>query len=371
LFLKLGEAQSLSPENLMTRQTHDDPPPDAKISPDVASQQIRAVTLGRLSPPATAVQIQTFQEQSWWTEGQRVAADWQMTSLLADPWEVALAPAVQRGRSSELAGLVADGGERFVLALAAIAEAELWNAHRQANPPDLQSMDGRVLAAGQEMAQRALAELASYYLLAVGHSVANVTARTLALDTDRHPQLLDALGSWFPVRSEESRDWLSLNRDTARSLRRLAKTARPASQAIVEPVTRLLQSPEWHELSQLRGAHYHRRRPQSAGVMGVPLANPWTFGDGVVLMNLGGSYTDGDNLAMTTTDLVRRLCGVMASVLDELREKVVAVVQEIQAELSQRANTAEPPQWLTTLRAAAEDQAAASHELENDHRPAT
>jgi phenylpyruvate tautomerase PptA (4-oxalocrotonate tautomerase family) len=363
LFLKLGEAQSLSPENLMTRQTHDDPLPDAKVSPDAANQQIRAVSLGRLSAPATTVQIQKLQEQPWWTEGQRVAADWQMTSLLAHPWEVALAPAVQRGRSSELAGLIADGGERFVLALAAIAEAELWNAQRRANPPDPQSMDGRVLAAGQEMAQRALSELASHYLLAVGHSVANVTARTLALDTDRHPQLLDALGSWFPVRSEESRDWLSLNRDTARSLRRLAKTARPASQAIVEPMTRLLQSSEWHELSQLRGAHYHRRRPQSAGVMGVPLANPWTFGDGVVRMNLGGSYTDGDNLAMTTTDLVRRLSGVMASVLDELREKVVAVVQEIQAELSQRADTMEPPQWLTTLRAAAEGQAAASHEL--------
>jgi hypothetical protein len=348
----------------MTTPTHDDQLSDAMIPPAGVSQEIRAVTLGRLTAPATAAQIYRFREQPWWTEGQRVAVDWQMTSVLADPWEVALAPAVQRGRSSELAGLIADGGERFVLAIAALAEAELWSIYRGTNPPDLRSTEGRVLDAGQEMAHRAVAELASYYLLAVGHTVANVTARILALDTDRHPQLLDALGSWFPVRSEESRDWLSLNPDIARSLRRLAKTARPASRVIVEPATRLVQSPEWRELSQLRGAHYHRRRPQSAGVMGVPLANPWTPGDGVVRMSLGGgSYTDGDNLAMTTTDLCRRLSGVVASVLDDLREMVMAVVQEIQAELSQRANTMEPPQWLTTFRAAVEDQDAGSHEL--------
>ena len=114
-----------------------------------------------------------------------------------------------------------------------------------------------------------MAELASYYLLGVGHTVANVTARTLALDSNRHPQLLDALGSWFPVNSDEPLNWLSLNRNTARSLRRLAKIGRPSIQAISEPATKLLQSPEWHEINQLRGAHYHRRRPQSAGVMGV------------------------------------------------------------------------------------------------------
>jgi hypothetical protein len=173
------------------------------------------------------------------------------------------------------------------------------------NPPDLQNVEGRVLDAANEMVQRAMAELASYYLLGVGHTVANITARTLALDSDRHPQLLDALGSWFPAYSDESRDWLSLNRDTARSLRRLAKVGRPTIQAICEPMTTLFQSPEWRELDQLRGAHYHRRRPQSAGVMGVPLTNPWTSGNGVARMNFGSDqYTDGDNLAMSTTDLV-------------------------------------------------------------------
>ena len=179
--------------------------------------------------------------------GQCAAADLQMTSLQADFWEAGMAPAVERGRSSELAGLLAGSGEQFALALAALAEAELWSRHRRANPPDLESDEGRVLDAGQEMAQRAMAELANYYLLSVGHAVANVTGRTLALDTTRHPQLLDALGSWFPVGSEESRDWLSLNRDTVRPLRRLAKTGSAAIQVIAEPATALVQAPEWQE----------------------------------------------------------------------------------------------------------------------------
>lgn len=315
--------------------------PGAPLAPDLAYQEIRSVTLGRLAAPTTPDDVRQLQQQRWWMVGQRAAADLQMTSMQADFWEAALAPAVERGRSRELAGLLAGGGEQFALALAAVSEAELWSLHRRTNPPDLNSGEGRVLDAGQEMAQRAMAELASYYLLGVGHTVANVTARTLALASDRHPHLVDALGSWFPVGSEESRDWLSLNRDTVRSLRRLAKAGSAAVHVIAEPATALLQSPEWHELSRLRGAHYHRRRPQSAGVIGVPLANPWTFGDGVARMSLGASqYTDGDNLAMNTTDLARRLSRVVASAQDDLRGKVTAVVQEMQTQFAQAASAA-------------------------------
>jgi hypothetical protein len=240
--------------------------PGPPLLPDQADQEIRSVTPGRLAAPTTSDDVRQLRQQQWWVVGQRTASDLQMMSLQADFWEASLAPAVQYGRSSELAGLLAGLGEQFALALAALSEAELWNVHRRINPPDLQSVEGRVLDAANEMVQRAMAELASYYLLGVGHTVANVTARTLALDSNRHPQLLDALGSWFPANSDESRDWLSLNRDTVRALRRLAKIGRPTIQAISEPATKLLQSPEWHDLNQLRGAHYHRRRPlRSAG----------------------------------------------------------------------------------------------------------
>lgn len=336
--------QGACPEFCMTGFPEPGQPPDPSIPPDVVGLEIRAVTPGRLAATATPEDLHELHQQRWWVLGQQVSADCQMMSLQSGFWEAGLAPAVQRGRSSELVGLIAGGGEQLALALAALTEAELWNGYRRAKPPDLQSVEGLVLDAAQEMVQRAMAELAGYYLLGVGHTVANVTARTLALHTARHPQLLDAIGSWFLAGSEEPRDWLSLNRDTARSLRRLASTARPAIQLIAEPATRLVQSPEWQELSKLRSSHYHRRRPQAAGVLGVPLANPWSPGDGVVQMRLGADqYTDGDNLAVSTTDLARRLSTIVATVLDDLRGKVTAAVQEIQAELSQAADAAKPP----------------------------
>jgi hypothetical protein len=117
------------------------------ISPDFANQQILSVTLGRLAAPATIDEVRQLQQQRWWVVGQRAAADLQMTSMQADFWEAGLAPAVERGRSSELAGLLAGSGEQFALALAALAEAELWSCHRRSNPPDLESDEGRVLDA--------------------------------------------------------------------------------------------------------------------------------------------------------------------------------------------------------------------------------
>ena len=120
---------------------------DESFSPDTANQQIRSVTLGRLAAPATTDDVRQLREQRWWVAGQCAAADLQMTSLQADFWEAGMAPAVERGRSSELAGLLAGSGEQFALALAALAEAELWSRHRRANPPDLESDEGRVLDA--------------------------------------------------------------------------------------------------------------------------------------------------------------------------------------------------------------------------------
>ena len=121
----------------------DDQRPGPPVSPHFASQEIRSVTPGRLAAPATSDDVRQLQQEHWWIVGQRTAADLQLMSLQSGLWEAALAPAVQRGRSSELAGLLAGAGEQFALALAALAEAELWNVHRRINPPDLQSDEGR------------------------------------------------------------------------------------------------------------------------------------------------------------------------------------------------------------------------------------
>ncbi len=191
-----------------------------------------------------------------------------------------------------------------------------------------------MVAAAQEMTHRAMADMVTHFLLATGHALANVTIRTLALDARMHAHLLDSLGSPSPVNSQNPKDWLSLNQDNVRQLRRVAKkTASSALQTIPEAATDLVLSPDWQELDQLRGADYHRRRPQSAGLSGVPLANPWTFSNGVMAMNFGGGqYTDGDDLARDTTDLGRRVMVRFSSALTTMLPTVLAVIAEVQRE---------------------------------------
>jgi hypothetical protein len=114
---------------------------------------------------------------------------------------------------------------------------------------------------------------------------------------------------------------------------RMRRAARQAStstaQNLAGPATALLMAPAWQELDQLRGEHYHRRRPQSAGIAGVPLASPWRFtSDASHMDGGGGQYTDGDGLAHDTTDLVRRALGELTSAMARLLVQVKTVVQE-------------------------------------------
>jgi hypothetical protein len=294
---------------------------------------LSAVVPSRLAARTPPETVRKLSSEAWWMTTQKVACDWQGMSAWADFWEVA-APRIQYGRSHDLVGCIADGGERLALALAGVTEAELWRVYRQDIPPEVRQLDAmkrRLVDAANEMAHRAMAELASYYLLAAGHAVANVTARTLALDSQLHAKLLDLLGSWYPVNSSEREDWLSLNKETVRRLRRAARQATiPAARDLAEPSTALLMSQAWQDLDQLRGAHYHRRRPQSAGIAGVPLNSPWRFAHGMAHMDGGGDqYLDGDGLADKTTDLARRALDDLASVMQRLLIQVQLVVGEM------------------------------------------
>jgi hypothetical protein len=295
---------------------------------------VSAVNPYRLAAPTPPEAVKDLSQAAWWKATQNVAFDWQATSIWADLWEL-LAPKVQYGRGHDLAGLIADGGERLALALAAVTEAELWRIYRQDVPPEVRKLDEmrrRSVSAANEMAHRAMAELASYYLLATGHILANVTVRALALDSQLHQVLFDLLGSWYPVGSSDPKDWLSLNRDTVRQLRKAAKRSSPATHSLAEPASALLMAPAWQELDQLRGEHYHRRRPQSAGVAGVPLASPWSFSSGVSYMDAGGGqYADGDGLADKTTDLVRRALGELTSAMPQLLAQVQMAVEELKS----------------------------------------
>jgi hypothetical protein len=269
-------------------------------------------------------------QQEWWKTAEQVASDWQFFSQWSEWWELATAPAF--GRANELAGLIASAGEQLALGMAATVETELWRAFRDANPID-DTERGRGRDAAEEMGHRAMAELAGYYLLGTGHGLANITARALAMDPEVHPLLLDAVGTWCPPGSAERRDWLSLNRETVRDLRRVARrSGKQVLVAVAEPVTTLVMDDAWGKLGQLCGAHYHRRRPQSAGVSGVPLTSPWeASGIAAMSLNFGGrEYTDGDGLAHDTSDLARRVLDGLAATMKTLLERVRDVLEDAQ-----------------------------------------
>jgi hypothetical protein len=289
-----------------------------------------AVIPGRLAASISGEDLLAVRREAWWKTAQEVASDWQSISMWAEWWELATAPAVQHGRAHELAGLIASGGEQLALALAALVETELWRSFREANPVDTTER-GIGLGAANEMGHRAMAELAAYYLMSTGHGLANITARTLALDSQLHPHLLDALGAWCPVGSTDPRDWLSLNRGTAKALRQVArKSGSPPVQSVIEPITALALSEPWRELESRRGAHYHRRRPQSAGLAGVPFASPWIASGGAMSLNFGGrEYTDGDGLAHDTSDLALRVLAELDGAMETLLARVKAVVDDI------------------------------------------
>ena len=80
----------------------------------------------------------------------------------------------------------------------------------------------------------------------------------------------------------------------------------------------------------LAGAHYHRRRPQSAGVARVPLASPWVAsGMSMSLNAFGREYTDGDGLAHDTSGLARRVLARLAVTMKALRDRVMATWQDV------------------------------------------
>ena len=86
-------------------------------------QTLSAVTPSRLAARTPPEAVRSLSCEAWWMATQKVASDWQGMSVWADFWEVS-SPRVQYGRSHDLVGCIADGGERLALALAAVTEAE-------------------------------------------------------------------------------------------------------------------------------------------------------------------------------------------------------------------------------------------------------
>src|SRR5207247_9011103 len=94
---------------------------------------------------------------------------------------------LRAGRRAGFTSWPAIWPERASSSLACLADHEF----SQWASVDLSSVQSHEKAAA-EMAQRALAELESYYVIGVGHALANMTGRVLALDPGLHQHLVGA-----------------------------------------------------------------------------------------------------------------------------------------------------------------------------------
>lgn len=253
-----------------------------------------------------------------------VAAEWQTTSQRAAMWEMGgTLHGVQRDRMTEIARLISGAGEQLALARAAAIECELWRLQRQAQGEDKD---------GDEMCHRSLAELLMYYCISTGHAVANLTGRLLALDGRLHEWLLDQLETNLPPHSNDRRDWLSCDQVTTMKLRKVARrAATPEQQQIPGALTELIRSDAWRNLTERRAIDFHRSRPQSHGVIGVPQGSLWEYQEGGAWKLSGGimSYDDGLHLAAITTSFGNDALAALVVAMSQLFDDGVQLINQI------------------------------------------
>ncbi|HUY45212.1 MAG TPA: hypothetical protein VMV92_05755 [Streptosporangiaceae bacterium] len=160
---------------------------------------------------------------------------WQSRGLFAEFWELA---GREKDRLYELAGYMAGAGEQLGLACLADHEFSQWTS------ADLSSAQPHEKVAA-EMAERALAELESYYVIGVGHALANLTGRVLALDPGLQQHLAAAkyIKTTFQPLSDAREDWLSMNSNVARALQKVAaKSDMPSFIHLADPAAELAGS---------------------------------------------------------------------------------------------------------------------------------
>lgn len=218
---------------------------------------------------------------------------------------------VQRDRFTELAGLFSSLGEQLALAQASLVECELWRHKRQTDD-----------ATGDEMCHRAVSELLIYFCVSIGYGLTNITGRLLACDPNLHPVMLDVIGTTLPPFSDDRRDWLSCNSPTVKNLRKIGKSQSQQAPTVAAGVTTLVNSPAWNEAHRRRAFDFHRRRPNSHDVAGVPMRSLWevTAGGSWHLRGAGPTYTDGQGLAYRTTMNGRAVLQSLVACLDDLVE---------------------------------------------------
>lgn len=229
------------------------------------------------------------------------ALDWQGTAGHAVFWEIgAEAPERGEGRVYALAGQMASAGEQLSLAHAAAVEVALWREVRKKADPD----------AAHEMCMRAMAETQSLFVMGTGHALANVAVRALALNQGLRADLIKKFqrgSSSLTLQpfSQERDDWVSLNASTCKTIRAVAQSSQVQEVIqLVKPVVDFGLGQSWQNLSERRGEDFHRWRPQTHGVQGLPRTSPWVRTGRSQVLNLGHpTYYEACGLADETARL--------------------------------------------------------------------
>jgi hypothetical protein len=309
--------------------------------PEVSDTDELMIWPGRLAADTDGETVRAVLKRRRWDQKSEVAKAWHVTRSEAQWQELgAVDCGIERNRIFELLGCMSSISERFGLAIAAGNEVALWEQRRAQLGSD------RGDQAAHEMCQRAMGEHFAYYLLGTGHGLAAVVLRTLALDDVLRPRLLDVLGASCVIDSGDPLDWPALNTDTCRKLRRVARdSTRPAMQAVVEPITTITQSSLWGELDAIRGEAYHRRRPQTSLVDGVPLGSAWRFGpNGAATLALGTARpTERDDYTAKTIEVMHQVEQVLVEQLPALLTHIGAVRSDLTAKRRNRATAVATP----------------------------
>lgn len=235
---------------------------------------------------------------------QRVAAqalEWQTFGGQAIFLEMGAATKrADENRMYELVGQMASVGEQIALARAAGVEVALWREVRDATEPD----------AEHEMSMRAMAEAQCLFVIGTGHALANVAVRALCLDRKLRAELAKKFAGrgaspTFEPFSERPRDWVSMNRESSRRIRAVAKASGAQEiMKLIEPVAAVGLGKAWCKLVARRGEDFHRWRPQTHGIEGVPRRSPWKRDGEARVLALGHrTYTDAVGRADETANL--------------------------------------------------------------------
>lgn len=255
------------------------------------------------------------------------ALRWQRRGAEAEFW--GLGGHIQPGgmdRMYEMGGVMAATGERLALSVTAEYELMCWDLQEAAEGPP---------ATEREMARRALAELEGTYALSVGHALANVAGRAIALEPSLRPVLEREVRTAFPPASACRGDWIALS--SVSVLMRVASAAGAADLvALVQVPLRLRGERVWQCLEESRGEDFHRWRPQSAGIAG---ASPGAFGrvrhDGTRAYEFGTDRVIGRSLPAKLADDVRATAraalDLLPATLTELDTALVPVIERLTA----------------------------------------